>query len=177
MSGQLAEVENCNIPPDMANRRDRIDEIRSLNGELGAISVLDNIRVMVKWTDDAISPSSRPSYYLIKYESTGTVTIEPHYTPILAVESYDAAELELMRRDGEASYANVAVLVVSEKFDMLKRAYPNYFGDVQVFKQHLARVVAKDTREHAIVLQERVPSRPPLERASLAWLRRRFRWS
>jgi hypothetical protein len=33
------------------------------------------------------------------------------------------------------------VLVEADKIESLKEAYPNYFGDVQVFKHNLSRIV------------------------------------
>jgi hypothetical protein len=70
------------------------------------------------------------------------------------------------------------VLVEADKLENLKAAYPNYFGDVQLFKMQLGKVIkGKPVQEYTVRPQETVATRPR-EPANLAWLkgRSRLRW-
>jgi hypothetical protein len=67
--------------------------------------------------------------------------------------------------------------VEADKLENLKDAYPNYFGDVQLFKMQLSNIVkGKDITEYKVKPQETVKPRPR-ENPNLSWLKRRIRWS
>jgi hypothetical protein len=57
-------------------------------------------------------------------------------------------------------------------------AYPNYFGDVQLFKTQLNKLTkGKDIEEYTVKPQETVAPRPR-ENPDLSWIKRRnkIRW-
>jgi hypothetical protein len=68
-------------------------------------------------------------------------------------------------------------LVEGVKLANLKRAYPNYFGDVQLFKMQLGELVGGgEVREFEVALQKRsIPT--PRERADPSWMFRRGLWT
>jgi hypothetical protein len=69
-----------------------------------------------------------------------------------------------------------AVLVEADKIEALKDAYPNYFGDVQVFKSNLRLITkGKNAIEYKLPPQKTMP-RSSKEVPDTAWFRRpRFR--
>ena len=174
ISAEFAVAENCIEPPGVPNQDDRISEIRALDAELEATSILDKISYAVRWTDEAISPASRPTYYLIRFNNaTQEVEVDVTFAPKWAVAQYDQAELSDNKSGVDAS--NI-VLVEADKVENLKDAYPNYFGDVQLFKQQLKNIVkGKGAREYVVRPQETVAPRPR-ENPDMSWLRRRIRW-
>jgi hypothetical protein len=61
--------------------------------------------------------------------------------------------------------------------DNLTRAYPNYFGDVQVFKMQLNLLVqGQPVNEYEVALQQRAAARL-LEKPDPSWIGRRGMWS
>jgi hypothetical protein len=68
------------------------------------------------------------------------------------------------------------VLVEADKLENLKAAYPNYFGDVQLFKTQLNNLAkGRDVEEYTVKPQETVAPRPR-ENPDLSWFKRRIRW-
>jgi hypothetical protein len=122
-----------------------------------------------------VNPKDKPTYYLIKYNnSTNEVDVSRYFAPKAAVLSYDSAEF-LDNKTGRDS-ENV-VLVEADKIDALKMAYPNYFGDVQLFRTQLGHITkGEGVREYKLKPQETVQPRPG-ENPDLTWLRRRIRWT
>ncbi len=175
LSAEFALAERCPEPSDVPNRALRLSEIRELDQKLQAAGTLDNLSYAAKWTDIAIPPSEAPRYYLIAYDNaTRQVEVRPFFGSIDAVESYDNAEA-MDNRSGKES-VNV-VLVEADKLENLKEAYPNYFGDVQLFKEQLQIILkGKPAQEYIVKPQETVAPRPK-EKPNLTWLRRRIRWS
>ncbi len=173
MSAEFAHFEGCPEPPGVPARADRIAEIKTLNQELEAAATLDNVSNAVDYIDTAVASSTKPSHYLIIYENkTKQVHVRPQFIPKNAVIEYDNAEAIDNKADGETR--NV-VLVEVDKLDHLKRAYPNYFGDVQLFRTNLQRIVkGKSLEPYTIVRQEIVPPKPR-ELIDSSWLRRRYK--
>lgn len=174
MSAEFALAENCTEPAGLPSQRQRIIEIKSLDKELNATSMLTKISYAVRWTDEAVQPSSKPTYYLIRFNNaTQQVEIDVTFAPKWAVAQYDQAELSDNKSGIEAS--NI-VLVEADKVENLKDAYPNYFGDVQLFKWQLSNIVkGKGVQEYVVKPQDTVAPRPR-ENPDTAWLRRRIRW-
>ena len=82
-------------------------------------------------------------YFLIEYDSkAGTVRVKPYSNSTGGTKSFDNVEAEIRR----GSAVN-AVLVEADKIEGLKAAYPNYFGDVQVFKENLKLLTKKEGGE------------------------------
>jgi hypothetical protein len=177
MSAEFAHAEGCPEPPGIPPRDLRIQEIKALNQKMEAAKTLDKLSHAAKWTDTAaFDPRSRPTYYLLKYNnSTNELAVEPFFAVKPAVASYDNAE-EMDNVSGKNT-TNV-VLVEADKLENLKAAYPNYFGDVQLFSMQLGRIVkGQSVTEYKVRPQETVRPRPQ-EKPNLAWLKRRnqIRW-
>jgi hypothetical protein len=173
MSAEFAMAERCPEPPDLPSQVKRISEIRELNQALKATDTLDAISYAAKWTDIAIQPGEQPSYYLIKFNTeTRQVDVEPYFLASRAIASYDMAESS----DNESGKDTTnVVLVEADKIESLKNAYPNYFGDVQLFKLQLNKLVKGRAAEEYIVRPQETDAPRPRENPDIGWLKRRFR--
>jgi len=175
MSAEFAETENCDPPKGLPERTGRMRELRELNNELGAVQVLENLSTAVFWSQDAVKGRTKPRYYLIRYDNdTRKVEVTPQYESNFAFENYGAAENPDNLSGMET--ANV-VLIEADKMDNLTKAYPNYFGDVQLFKMQLSRLLGGTSlQEFEIALQKRsIPT--PREQADPSWIGRRGLWT
>lgn len=173
MSAEFAEAEGCSPHHDAPPQQERVEEIRELDHRLRAAQTLDDLANVINWTEGAVMARTAPIYYLIIYDAeTGRVTVEPCFSAKTAVKSYDEAEAR--SRDARKETQNI-VLVEADKIEILIRAFPNYFGDVTVFRRQLNSIVrGKGVRDYELVPQERVPI-PRREPARWAWIRRYFR--
>ena len=174
VSAEFAEAEGCDPAKGIPGRSERIRELRDLNNALGAVNVLDNLSTAVFWAQDAVSPDRKPSYYLLRYDNESKqVFVTPHYKSRYAFTSYEDAENPDNISGLEKS--NI-VLVEADKMDNLTKAYPNYFGDVQLFKMQLNALIAGEAvSEFKVALQKRaIPT--PRERVDPSWIGRRGMW-
>jgi Region found in RelA / SpoT proteins len=176
MSAELARAEECPEPPGVPARHLRINEIKALNKTLKAVKVLDDLSHIVKWTDEFAVTLREATHYLIKYDNiTREVRVESYIAPRLAVSSYDEAEFLDFKTGMDRK--NI-VLVEVDKIENLKEAYPNYFGDVQLFRKQLKDITkGKSAQEYTLPPRQTTPP-PHKENPNLAWLRRRkhIRW-
>jgi ppGpp synthetase/RelA/SpoT-type nucleotidyltranferase len=174
VSSEFAFAENCAEVATAPPRRERVQEIIALERSLRADKTLENISNAVRWTESAIQVNGAPSYYLIKYDNkTKQVNVAPYFRQDLALASYDKAEFADNAYDTEKE--NI-VLVEADKIDSLRDAYPNYFGDMQLFRMQLRRVTTRlPIREYTVKPQEQVPA-VPKQVPDTSWFRRpRFR--
>jgi hypothetical protein len=173
MSGEFAEAEGCPAQQSVAaSARQR--EIRELAGSLGALQLLESVTHGFRGPDIPLAAEYSPTHYLIRYDHANkTVRVEPYRKSTAATLSYDIAE-ELDNRTGWDTQ-NV-VLVEVDKITNLKDAYPNYFGDVGLFKTQLGLVTKGQSAVEYSVAQRpaRVPDTRP--RIDLSWLRGSTRW-
>jgi ppGpp synthetase/RelA/SpoT-type nucleotidyltranferase len=178
VSAELALAEGCPLPASAPPEAERRKEIRQLDAKLKALSTLENLRQAVRFTDNySANPyMGPPQYYLIKYDNVERrVDVQPHFRALEGTASYDSAE-QLDNMAGSNRFNTV--LVEAFKIEGLKEAYPNYFGDVQLFAKNLQNIV------HGRVAQEySTPPRivePPshFKDADMSWLRRtaKKRW-
>lgn len=169
MSGEFADAEWCPVPNTVSNEVQRRREITDLAKSLDALGVLESVSLGFKETDFPLAPGYRPSHYLIRYNHTDkTVRVDPYNAPTAATRSYDTAE----RLDNMTSDTSLTVVLVEvDKLDSLKAAYPNYFGDVDLFTRQLRLVVqGKAVSEYAVA--ERQQRQPNMERRiDLSWLK------
>lgn len=173
MSAEFAVAESCPEPPDIPNHKQRVVEIRALNKSLQATQTLENLSNAVQWTDIAVQPKSKPTYYLIQYDNaTNRVSVEPYFAPAAAMLSYEKAEA--IDNESGNDTTNI-VLVEADKLDSMKEAYPNYFGDVQLFRMQLSNITTGlGAREFVVRPQETVMPRPK-ENPNFMWLKGRRR--
>jgi hypothetical protein len=128
----------------------------------------------VKYTEN-VDPSSEPEYYQIVYDKKKrVVSVYPYYSAVAGAKAYDESEV-----NADKSQSGVtSVLIEADNIENLKAAYPNYFGDVQMFRTQLRAI----TQGEAMVEYE-MPARiaprplPRRERPDDSWLRgRNKRW-
>jgi hypothetical protein len=175
MSAEFAMAECCPEPPGVPERAQRTDEIKALNKKL--TQLLDNISYITDWTEDLPKRSRADwTHYLLEYDhDLKQVTVSHYIATLAAVSSYDEAELIDFRSGMERKNR---VLVEVDKVENLREAYPNYFGDVQLFKKQLRDITkGKGAKEYTLPPRDTV--RPPhKENPDVAWLRRRkhIRW-
>ena len=170
MSIEFAATEGCEFALDGSNSRK--EEIAELNGSLDAIQTLDTLSLAVESLDHIEHDRrSRPKYCHIKYDhQRRQVRVEYLYAP---------SEIEKAFSNTDRS-AHSSVVVELDKIENLKSAYPNYFGDVQLFKSSLSEVIhGRPVKEYSLPPVERVPP-PPKEIPDDSWLRfphrRNRRW-
>jgi predicted oxidoreductase (fatty acid repression mutant protein) len=173
MSAEFAMAENCQEPPGTPERNARVREIIHLDNELSAGDTLENIAHAVKYTEN-IDPSAEPEYYQIVYDKKNrVVNVYPYFSAAAGARAYDEEEIK-----AEKSQSGVtSVLVEADNIENLKAAYPNYFGDVQMFRSQLRAITQG---EHAVEYEmpKRIapPRTPPRERPDDSWLRGSKRW-
>lgn len=169
VSAEFAEAESCPIPLDGSQKSERISKIQSLEKQLDAVSTLEQIRHGVRGTDLPLAQGFRPSHLLIRFDhKTKTVSVEPYNAPIEATQSYDNAE----SADNEnESTTQTIVLVEVDKIQDLKKAYPNYFGDVEFFSQQLKKIVKDGTALEYTTAIKQNPKPPREKYGDLSWLR------
>jgi hypothetical protein len=168
MSAEFAVSEGCPVHKSSPSLPERLDEIRRLEKFLDAILVLESVSQSFKGFDIPLMKGFEPTHYLIRYNRVArTVTVEPYDRILSAITSYDPAEaVNSLRGDTE----NV-VLVEADKVKSLRSAYPNYFGDVELFKAGLKQVV----KGNSLAEYANVPRQPPPRRevvGDTSWLRR-----
>jgi len=169
MSGEFAQVERCVVPTSVPGEAQRRREISELARSLNALQVLESVSYGFRGTDFPIASGYKPTHYLIRYNhTTKTVQVEPHEVPSAATRSYDIAE-ELDNRTG-GNTLNV-VLVEVDKIDNLKAAYPNYFGDVELFKSQLRQITRGGSAVEYAVSERQVPVPVAARRIDLLWLK------
>ena len=168
MSAEFAEAEKCPTVPGTPDSRSRKAEIRTLAAALDIVKTLDAVAIGFRGTDLLLAPGYKPTHYLIRFDhSTKTVRVESYNKPQKATVSYDKAE-EILR-SGDQN--DVVVLVEADKINNLKRAYPNYFGDVEVFQRQLKHIVGGGAAlEYTRPPKERT-KRVSAARGDLSWLR------
>jgi hypothetical protein len=175
ISAEFAELEGCPIPPNVPEQVERIAEIKALDQALSAVTTLDTLSQAVRWTDEYVTSRIMPTYYLIKFDhSTKSVDVEPYFAPKSAMLQYENAEyLDNMSRNETKN----VVLVEADKLENLVIAYPNYFGDVQLFRLQMRNIVkGNGVKEYYLKPQEGVAPRPK-ENPDIMWLKRgRARW-
>jgi hypothetical protein len=171
MSAEFSEAEGCPFHSSMPEHGDRVREIRELNDSHKISETLDNLRHLVDWAQTSVLPHDKATHLLIKYNNFNrTVTVMSYSVPILAAKSYDMAE-DVYNKTGE--YLENIVLVEVEKLGDIRKAFPNYFLDVQPMREQLGRILqGKRPEEFKVLHQERVRQPPRATPISAGWARR-----
>lgn len=175
MSAEFAEAEGCDAASGMPSRAARLRELKELDGHLSAVQALQNMSAALLYVEDAVQSTTRPDYFLIEYDNEAkTVKVTPQFRSRFAFKNYETAE-NSDNLSGQET-ANV-VLVEGVKVDNLTKAYPNYFGDTQLFKRHLSALIAGGAvSDYEVALQQRTVPRPR-ERPDPSWIGRRGLWT
>jgi Region found in RelA / SpoT proteins len=171
-SAEIALAEGCHDAAGPDARSDRVREIIALEKKLRAVGTLEDTAQGVRYVDEYVTDANyKPEYFLIKYNrANGTVSVEPYSEPISGMKSLDAEEVT----NSERGDRNInAVLVEADSIENLKAAYPNYFGDVQIFKGILQKIAkGVSAQEFALPPQAAAPKKP-YEKPDLSWFKRK----
>lgn len=174
ISAEFALAENCPEPPNVPPRPQRIKEIRELDQKLGAVNVLESLR-FAAYSLNRIR-TDRINFYLVEYDhDNATVDVRSKFAPKEILLDYGARELE---NNIKTNKIRDVVLIEAEKVEDLKNAYPNYFGDVQVFTKNLRYITkGKKAIEYTMPPIYSAP-RSTEKPGDLSWLRpgRHRRW-
>ncbi|GAU84746.1 RelA/SpoT domain-containing protein [Bosea sp. BIWAKO-01] len=170
VSSEFAEHEKCAPVPGAPVGRERRQEIRDLDRRLGAAATLDNLSQAFRAAERHVFDRDT-KYFLIRYDTaTNEVSVTAYREPMKGIESYEREEIETIIDPERPSFDTVLVEV--DKVKNLKEAYPNYFGDVHLFRRQLRRISkARDSDEFQLMPQEIVPPKPR-EAPDLSWFTR-----
>jgi len=167
MSAEMARAEGCEYAQDGSNSR--LAEIADLSSAIDVVQALDTIRIAADNIERRTFRENRaPKFCLIKYDRENR-KVDVSYTngPSGIHDSYGTLEHD-NEREGRQRYS--VVMIEVEKIDDLRNAFPNYFGDVQLFKNSLSQVVSNgDIEEYSLPPIERVSK--PREVPDDSWLR------
>jgi len=169
MSGQLALAEGCPPPADLPTSRECVSEIRDLNNQLKAIEFLENTRYVVREIEPRKKPiQRRPTFYGLEFDNVDRIVkLRPFYNVTEGIAAYNTSE---RRELSDSDQRTISVLVEANNVEELKRAFPNYFVDVELFGQMLSEIVGgRNISEFA--QQRGARTRPRREHAiSTSWL-------
>lgn len=164
MSDEFALAERCET--GLGSRADRLKEIRDINKQIGALDLLDNMRSATRYVTEYIQAADA-KYYLIAYDrATNEVTITPYGDAVVGSLALDKAERELEWAEGRPQKV---VLVEIDKIAKLIDAYPNFFGDVLLFKQRLRDLCNPRTEDYILKPQALAPIRRA-EKPDMSWM-------
>jgi hypothetical protein len=134
MASELAYREKSNlVPRTPENPLERLDEIRELADRLDVMNRLSAYSRTLRFTESFMP--SRVGYYLIDLNvTTGNMKVSGYRARDRehATQDYLSLEKEILDVPGRD-----AVLVAVESITSLKRAYPNYYFDTELFMRAL----------------------------------------
>jgi hypothetical protein len=170
MSAEIALAEECHEAAGAQSRDDRVEEIISLEKSLRASATLEDTRQAVRYVDQYVfNPADKPEYYLIKYSrKEGAVTVQPYSESVRGVRSLDAVEVNSSEMNDRIN----AVLVEADSIGSLMAAYPNYFGDVQRFKDILEKITQGANPQEFVLPPQPLAPKKPYEKPDLTWFKR-----
>lgn len=124
--------------------RDLAGQLTSLEGRLHVLATLRGFAIA---TAHITRERGQGAYHLITLNSQEkTVHIKPYPVGELERANLDYAEMEGRARNGEPIEA---VLVAAGPVDTLRKAYPNYFLDTNVFVREIRRAMSIHYRQSA----------------------------
>lgn len=137
-SAALASIEKTSPVPgyETAEQPDVYQELISLESDLNVLSKLRGFAIA---TDKIHAERGSGSYHLIVLNLLDrSVAITPFATSRLEQANKEYASIEQRAKNGEPLEA---VLVSAGPIDALRKAYPNYFLDTQVFIDQVQRII------------------------------------
>lgn len=156
MSFEIAEAENVRNPN--GDRDARVSEIIELARSLEAEQVLDTISHAVSGLEQLEHEKNHtPRFCQILYDHQKR-RVRVRYIDDPAKIGDALTQSDKKERSGK-KYSSVVVEL--DRVENLRDAYPNYFGDVQLFKNNLTRIVGGDSaREYYLPPVVRIPPKP-----------------
>ncbi len=131
MAGEMAEDEGtAGVPGVSEERKERQRELLELDGRLGALRALGSYNQAIQNIESYVG--SAP-YYLIQYDTARMeVRVRPFSAASVGSEQYANAERDMNLN---------TVFVEVDKVADLRKAYPNYFLDVEAFTERLKQAL------------------------------------
>jgi hypothetical protein len=145
-SAALTFIERTPIIPGF-EKLDRDSIYERLERQEQELNVLQKLRGFAIATDRIHATKGSGSYHLIVLDSAKrTVVLTPYPTARLEQATKDYAQIEARAKAGEPLEA---VLVSAGPIDALKKAYPNYFLDTEVFISQIQRMINANRKNKA----------------------------
>ncbi len=134
MSSEFAYDEGSQPCPQANLPREELrKEIRELTKKIKAVSSLEKYRNALKFTEEHDSGYSQ--YFLLQFDAqNGTVSVRPYSNYNISAQQYVIEETKHGNRN--------TVLVEANTVLDLRKAFPNYFLDVQMFTEKLRAVLS-----------------------------------
>lgn len=178
MSGQIALAEGCPPPPGLPDSREQIAEIKRLNEQLRAVDFLENTRYAVREIQPKKKlPRNRPEFYVLEFDNVEQIVkVRPFYNNVEGIAAYNTSERNELSNNDQRT---VNVLVDAKNVEDLKNAFPNYFGDVELFGELLTELVGgRDISSYARPIETSARHKSEAVGSS-AWLRpgKNRRWT
>ena len=175
LSAEFAEHEQCETVPGTPAGPQRRDEIRHLERQLDAVPLLARLSDSFRYIDNLIiDPEAK--FLLIRYDHVaGSVVVRTFREQPESALAYNETEQGIKTGPLDDQPDVDAVLVSLNKLNDLKAAFPNYFGDVTMFRQQLQGICrGRGLAEYDFPKQALAPPRQR-ESPDDSWLRsRRF---
>ncbi len=129
VSSLFALEENCPVVPGtIADRDELISEIEGINAKHNVLDTLKAISVFTSYTN-GVEMKKSGYYMLILNFNTRRLSIRYFLPSEIENANEIYAQIEKTRAEKKID----AVLVRSESFNDLRKAYPNYFADISEF--------------------------------------------
>jgi len=172
-SAEFALIEGSNEGEGVPPHNERVQELMFLDNKLDALNFLENLGSVVKYRAFNVA-DRKATYYLLTYDVDASyVYVEPQFSPREAFINYERVEsLDNLHNTRKKD----VVLVESSKVDNIIAAFPNYFGDVTLFKNTLSEIIKGGLpKQYRVKLPE--AALPPVgQKIDVSWIRRsRFR--
>lgn len=172
ISAEFAESEGCVPPPGSPSAHQRRFEIRHLDRGLQATELLQRLSIGFQYANNLVI-EREARFLLIRYNhSSGTVDVRSFRQPPEGAKVYNETERGLLGVHLDTQPNVDAVLVSLHKLKDLQLAFPNYFGDVSLFREQLQNICkGRGVAEYEVPKQALVPPRPR-DTPDQGWLRR-----
>ncbi|MEQ9329217.1 MAG: RelA/SpoT domain-containing protein [Rhodospirillales bacterium] len=137
MSSELAHRENQPVGRNLPeNENERRKELLFLNKELNALNELESYRSIIKQTE--VAKSMKLNFFTLEFDPcTNTVSSGPYFFK----EKNFSTKSDLDR----AFDSNNSVIIEIDKFSDLRKAFPNYYLDVEMFTKELRKIIHQTT--------------------------------
>jgi hypothetical protein len=141
MSCEFAESEGCEPVRGAPGGGERRREIIELDKALGAQKALDSLALGFRVIDGYVLDRFA-KYLLLRFQhEEKLVRLETFSEAPAGARSYGDTERRLaMESLDDEDPANDALFVSLSQLNDLKRAFPNYFGDVRLFREQLRHI-------------------------------------
>lgn len=136
-SAAITFKEGTTVLPAFCNQDER-DVIERLFHKEQELNVCSKLQGFALAADRIVAERGQGAYHLIVLDSEKrTLSIRPYPKRALQLANEDYADIERRTENGEAIEA---VLVAAGPVSALRRAYPNYFLDTQLFIREIYRM-------------------------------------